>query len=572
MIFQQRRGGSGAPSIMDSLMSGQQFSQQSRANSQVGEMNGLKLQMLKKQMQDQHIEGVKSKYNDAAWDSEKTGDFSAQNKMHRAEPEILGKAQFRNIGHEDLYGKDGYLKSNVLNEIYDQTGEIFDPSKPETADRLKGLFKLSEDGGEEQFGSFDSYAAGNSNYASVRKEKMMAERLLEAKIGETERKNRPGGKAPTAKQQAVENFKRISQIPPEDRTKEDKIDMQVAQAELKTSKLSAQDVLADNANNELLESFGPGQWGDISKYTPEVASQLYLAQSQGGVTDDSYKEIVGKAKTMKQLLDLSNQFAVLDDTSYSGGSVNQIVNEYAKRATGKDWATMPVPEKKKLLKTIAMKSKVGMATSGILNQISGTAVSDQEFERIMGILTGGDVDLNNPQAVAEALRASGESMGMPLKTSIQAIRSKYSPYDKMELAKLYESSNVPAVGKKLTGPTESDPAGLETAALNVLDKESEQASKFGMDVANVVTGGTPGGPGMIDRVGDFFSGMKQDASNWAFGPDNETANTDGPRIGNNPYANMSEAEFKAVDREALDPASRKLFTKAWIEMIAKKGE
>jgi len=568
MIYQQQRGGSGRQSIMDSLMQGKQFSQQSRANDQTSQMNALKLAQVKRALEDQQIEKGEGAYKDGMWEAENGGGFGSLNKAHKDNKEVLGDANYRGVDFTDIYNEVGEVRPGVVQQIESATGSRFDPKSENFSKDLQKLFKFSEDGGDEQWGSFPAFANGSSNYQTFRRKKIMDEKMLMAKIGEVQRKNQPGGKAPTVKQQAVANFKRISQIPPEDRTKEDKIDMQVAQAELKTSKLSAQDVLADNANNELLESFGPGQWGDISKYTPEVASQLYLAQSQGGEKVKNYEEIVGKSKTMKQLLDLSNQFAVLDDSTYSGGSVNKIVNEYAKRATGEDWANMPVPEKKKLLKTIAMKSKVGMATSGILNQISGTAVSDQEFERIMGILTGGDVDLNNPKAVATALRAAGESMGMPLKTSIQAIRSKYSPYDKMELAKLYETSNVPSLGSKLKGPGGSDPAALKNAALNVLQSESEQATDFGMDAANVATGGTPGGKGMMDRAGDFFGGLKQDASNWAFGTDKE-AKPEPTKP--NPYVGLSEGELKTIDRESLSPEDRKMYTQAWLKLFMARG-
>ncbi len=339
--------------------------------------------------------------------------------------------------------------------------------------------------------------------------------------------------------------------------------MKLATKTLDMSKTDAIDILTGDKYTHILSQFSDDQWGDASGYTPVVAKDLSKAQLLSGEKFKGYEDTMRGIKTMKTLYTLSNEFESVSTEDYNGGAINKVVNEFSKQATGEDWANTTVAEKRKLLKTIAMKSKVGMATSQILNSISGTAVSDSEFERIMGILTGGDIDLNNPRVVAEALRASGDTISGENKTSIQGIRSKYSPYDKMKLVKMYNSGNIPAIGTPLEKPAEGKGTDLKTTAAKVIADEAKQAKELGKSTYQQWTGGNDKEPtldegNLWDQSKKWVSGLFSDVIP-------ESTN---PKA--SPYKTMSDAEFKAIDKSKLTGDDKKLFVKEWVRRY-KKG-
>ena len=242
-------------------------------------------------------------------------------------------------------------------------------------------------------------------------------------------------------------------------------------------------------------------------------------------------------------------------------SPNPFINNISKRASGEDWAKMGVKEKKALINQIGAKSKTGMLTSQILNQISGTAVSDQEFERIMGILTGGDIDTTNPRLIAEALRGSGETIGDMAKSDIQGIRSKYSPYDKMELAKLYKAGNIRPIGEKITG---GDQTSMETA-MKTIDKETQAASDLGVTAWDQITGkADPIDPTARNESSawNFLSNVGSDAKNYVsnlFSGGDDKSSPDPVNPSRAKYEAMDMAELKAlIKSKSLSPEDRKL--------------
>jgi len=120
----------------------------------------------------------------------------------------------------------------------------------------------------------------------------------------------------------------------------------------------------------------------------------------------------------------------------------------------------------------------------------------------------------------------------------------------MELVKAYEAGNLKSPNIPLKGPAGNDSNALKTAALKTLDAEAQQATDFGGDALNVATGGTTGGPGVIDRSSDWFDTQVEGLKDWAFGSDTKSSET-GP-VATNKYSELSDTELKAIDYKTLE--------------------
>jgi len=564
MIVQHARGGQGGPSIMDNIVSGVDWGQKHKINKAVEKRNEWKFKQLKTEVEDNRIQKLKAEDNAATWEAENGGGWGARNKVNQDNPDVFDASHVRSLSPDDIYDKAGKVMPAFLSGINSDTGATLDPTSETFQTDLKNFFKIYDEDGE-KWGSFDSYAAGNNNYQTHRRGKLMEEEMLLSKIGAEKRKNQPKGKSPTAKENSAATYKEISKIPVKDRTPDQKKDLQIAVKDLELTKENAQNLLTGDDFTPILEQFSDGKWADnTDSYTPEMENSMAKAQMQGGVDFKGRAEVQGKIKTYKLLNSISNEFANLDADSYSGGAINKVVNEYAKNATGENWKNMKVSEKKKLLKTIGLKSKVGAATAQILNQISGASVSDEEFQRIMGVLTGGDIDLSNPQAVATALRESGSVYGDQAKSSIQGIRNKYSPYDKMSLVKELQAANLPLDKIKLTEP-KTGGTTLKEGAVDQIADEAKQAKEVGGTLLKKAMGGdtkTDVVESSGDWLGNKWDGLKKGVSDIFSSDEKAEPESQNPKA--NPFKTLSEAKFNAIDVNTLKGDEKRLYRKEWL--------
>jgi len=300
-----------------------------------------------------------------------------------------------------------------------------------------------------------------------------------------------------------------------------------------------------------------GDFSKVGDITDENVSRAEKAQIQGGKPYPKYDETSKELNTMNMLYDLSDKFKNIDSKDYDSGIVNKMIREYAVMEDGKGWENISKADREKMLNTISKSSEVGMATAQILKDISGAAVSDEEFQRIMKILTGGDLDLNNPAAVAAALRGAGETMGNRSKTSIQGIRELYSPADKLKLAKLYQQYDRPFGGhqQKPGGDLSS-----KDAAINVVDKEAETAKDLGVDLISKAFGLDE--PVELDAEGKPKPQFLKNPIDWisdkaGWGGDTKQA---GPTVKSSDYSKMSLKDLLRIDQSTLSKEDIKKLT------------
>ena len=366
------------------------------------------------------------------------------------------------MGNWDNYRKDdgGMVNLNTINQYEGDTGREFKDSTTNKQPIMLG----------DKFFDFDSFAMGAPKFAAYAKERDLANTLTRAKIaGEVQ------GETKYDKTKSMKDKLRIEKIPEEKRTKEDKLKLSVSDQTLGMTKNEAVDDLVSSDMKGIFTSINKGDFSGANKVSPELVTRAEKAQIQGGEKYDKYDATSKELNTMNMIYNLSDKFKDLDPNTYDSGVVNKMVRNYATMADKKGWENISKTDREKMLKTVGLSSEVGMATAQILKDISGAAVSDEEFQRIMKVLTGGDVDLKNPQSVAAALRGAGNTMATRSKNAIQNIREIYSPADKLKLSQMYNQYWRPESKQEMKGPGKES---ASDAAAGVASSEAKAAANL----------------------------------------------------------------------------------------------
>ncbi len=457
-------------SITSGLLQGMMAGQQSRESDK-------RMDFLQTQQDRQTDEYEKGQFNERMYNirevqknggnigSHLTGmnDWTSKSKNYKDEPRF-SVGNWAN--HSD--GEAGYT-NKAVNQYRSDTGKDFIAGKTDS----KSPMMLGD-----KFFDFDTFEAGASNFQTYAKDRDQLNLLNQAKIAKA-----AGGGSKYDKTQAMKDKIAIEKVPVADRTTEQNMELSVADQTLGMVKNEAIDDLSSPDFKSIFNPINKGDFGSVKDISPSMITRAEKAQLQGGEKYDKYDETSKELNTMNLLYDLSDKFTDINADDYDSGIVNKMVRDYATMADKKGWENINQEDRTKMLNTISKGSEVGMATAQILKDLSGAAVSDEEFQRIMKVLTGGDVDLKNPQAVAAALRGAGDTMSNRSKSSIQGIRELYSPADKLKLTGLYNQYWRPAREQKMQGGGTKSP---KEVAVDVAAKELSTGADLGTEVVKKV--------------------------------------------------------------------------------------
>jgi len=108
--------------------------------------------------------------------------------------------------------------------------------------------------------------------------------------------------------------------------------------------------------------------------------------------------------------------------------------DIAKIASSEEFQKMSRPEQLKFLNTVEMRAKIGNMSNALLKALSGADVTEEQYNRVMGQLLGGDIDKVNTETIVAALGGTADSMYNNLITDISQISSRETPGTKAELA------------------------------------------------------------------------------------------------------------------------------------------
>ncbi len=537
-------GGAGTTGILQGLIAGQQSRESEQKMEWLQKNQDRQDDVYDKQEGFGHIGNID--------DMIRTGKFD-QKGIDSANSYFENSKNFKgtNFSLADMsYAKDenGFYTPEFVNEYQGITGKEIVPGSTKASNGMNTYLRKNMVRMNGELFDPDTFTAGSSSYKKYKEKQAMERKLQESVIA----KNlgiKMGGAGDTKydKTKAMADKKRIEKVPIDKRTKEQNIELSVADQTLGMTKNEAVDDLVSPEFKTMFSGINKGDFSQTSNISPEAVSRAEKAQLQGGKPYDKYDETSKELNTMNMLYDLSDKFKNIDSKDYDSGIVNKMIRDYAVMEDGKGWENVKKEDREKMLNTIMKSSEVGMATAQILKDISGAAVSDEEFERVMKILTGGSVDLNNPAAVASALRGAGETMSNRSKTSIQGIRELYSPGDKIKLAKLHQQYDRPFGGhqQKPGGELSS-----KDAAINVVDKEAETAKDLGVDLISKAFGLDE--PVELDAEGKPKPQFLKNPIDWVSDKAGWNGNKDKPEyVNKSKYKSMPLKELQAIDLKGL---------------------
>lgn len=472
-------GATGA-SFGSGLIQGMQARQGMDMNKQTMEANDFKMDELKKQVEAQRVSTVKQNLNEALYDSNLTGNYKNVNKLLGQNTDLTGGGSFRPVGVADLYDGEGKLSNQFLNKYRSDTGRQIDE---EGASALIGKGQMFTDAeGNERFFNNDSFAAGSSNYASYSKDRSLKEKLIQAKIAKELGAGADG--------EPIKGINLLNQTNQQIAALED-ANMPVPESLLKTqsildekfqtNKPEAIDRLSTNPfeapMNDLIEKNIP--------MDTKTRNDIRRTQNRSGFSlpkkDEMTKELTGYG-TMMDTKKRVNQILDSKDARATGMIENAQV-EAAKHK--KDWGNMDKDTKQTALNTVFGDSALGIAVAQYLQSISGAAVAEEEYDRIMKALTGGGKA--NAETLKAAMEGATQTMGSSIVGKIKQIGANY-PNDKAEMWEGYQ--NILNRKVDLEGlPIAEDTGGADSLETTATLAGEEVAGDIWSQVTYTLTGG-----------------------------------------------------------------------------------
>jgi len=137
--------------------------------------------------------------------------------------------------------------------------------------------------------------------------------------------------------------------------------------------------------------------------TQKDINKMVLFEKNAGFKVDATfaKEIIDGETTIFALDRLIKKLQPLKDDEAERGIVDSIKLKAQTLISDENWADLPEEEKRKHLLTIGINTSIGAALADYIKSISGTAVAEAEYNRLMNILTAGDY--SNIQTLKEAI-------------------------------------------------------------------------------------------------------------------------------------------------------------------------
>ena len=152
----------------------------------------------------------------------------------------------------------------------------------------------------------------------------------------------------------------------------------------------------------------------------DVLAQLEAQRNAEGVKTESLdaaakQQITGRADLLQGSSNLLDKIDKLAPEEVNKGVFDELMQRYETLKSDEDFNKMTKDDRDKILKTIDLKSSVGMLVAEYVKLISGAAVTDQEFRIHLGNLVGGEY--SNIAAMKQAMGAFHNDMKRKFKSS-----------------------------------------------------------------------------------------------------------------------------------------------------------
>jgi len=527
-----------------------------------------KMDMVAHNFKRQRIMENRQDFNQGMYTAETTGDYGALNRYFDNFQEEIGEkhtASATNVTADMLKGPGRNL---IFNKFKGDTGSDLDATNDEKAlAQIKKSFMLSDEkSGLPRYATPGQFEH-STGYGDYKRSKIMEEKLLQAKLLTASK---------GTKDTDAQRLAKINSLDPDQLTDALADEQKTLMHSTGRNKSDAVESISTGGTYQpLLKKFGSGKWGTAADFEGEGVEGMMSQASRDqmhageGLSDARYNELNDSSATVGTMSRLGNIFANIGDDKVVQGEVETVLNDFMARASKEDFQAMSVPEQRKVLDSIRIKSQAGAAAAKILNEISGASVGEEEFGRTMKTLFGGDLQNMNPSSVAEALRGSADTYYQDARQKIQGIREKKAPYDKLRLAKQLATAYNPGSRQKLTSTGKETPA---TVVPKVAKEIAGQGIELGTNAISEV---------VIDPVEKFVEEKAEEAGSWWEGfklKDPSTWRGGGKKVAPNADRITSSEQVASVstaDLQAMlkDPATSKSDRKYIIkEFVSRKGK
>ena len=135
----------------------------------------------------------------------------------------------------------------------------------------------------------------------------------------------------------------------------------------------------------------------------EDINKLAMSEKNVGFKVDATfaKEIIDAETTIFGLDRLQKKLQPLKDEEAERGLIDSVKLKVQTIISDENWAELPEEEKRKHLLTVGLNTSIGAALADYIKSISGTAVAEAEYNRLMNVLTAGDY--SNIQTLKETI-------------------------------------------------------------------------------------------------------------------------------------------------------------------------
>jgi len=444
-------GGAGAQGILQGLMAGQQ----SRQSDQ--KMEWLKQNQDRQTQQYEGDENNKLLYN--MREVKNSGGniaplIDSYNKWRKGTTNFSDGDDFRVGNWDDHRTEGGGVNQATANKWEGDTGFEFGEKTTEQAPLMLG----------DKFFNFETFSAGAPKFKSYAQDRDIQKALALSKA--TGDAKGPSEQSQLAKLQTIiDNGGTLGG--------EDKNMYRQLNEKLKMTKPNAQRTLTSPGYQSKMESVSTKGWNPMN-ITDAEEREMVLTEQQSGFSDKNADTVGNQIGSMGNLVTLRDEVIALKGDVASGKVDNMLVDS-AKWADDETFKNMDAKAQRKLLQTTELRSKLGMTTANFLKQISGAAVSDEEFQRIMTVLTGGDITEVGIDTIASALGGSAAAIYDDTKGKITNGMDKYkTPGTMVRLGKQLEKAYNPTA--YTTESTEGGTDLAETGAA-AITKQAKQAGE-----------------------------------------------------------------------------------------------
>ena len=405
-------GGAGAGGLIKGMMAGEQ----SRQNDQ--RMDWLQTQQ-DRQTEQYETEGVQSRMYDI-FEARKAGSNIAPlvddlTKWKKTTTNFNDGKDFR-VGSWDEYkDADGTYTMEGINRIQSNTGQPFIAGETDA----QQPFML-----DDMLVDEETFKAGAPKYKTYSDNRTLQNDLLKAQIKKAE-----GGETKQSDADALTDAKAVKKYY-EDNNLEvpisinDKVD--ILETKLKISKPQAVDKISSGVFNEPIDNWQKN--GGV--LTKDVRDEARKTQNRAEYKMEGRKELNGEIAGYGAMNDAKKKvFQILDSKEGMLTGVIQ-TKELDALKRKEDWKSLDKGQKQKALNSVFAKSTLGTAVSNYLKEISGSAVAEEEYQRIYDALTGGEGA--NPETLKAALGGSVSSMRDTVQSKVEGIGKNY-PNSRIEM-------------------------------------------------------------------------------------------------------------------------------------------